>query len=440
MKKILLFLLVTGAGLHADDESKQTEVWTPVPPVVTPGLNQAPPSDAIVLFDGSNLDAWTNDKGGPAGWTVENGVLTIKPGSGSITTKQAFADCQLHLEWRAPAVVSGEGQARGNSGVFLQGRYEVQILDSFNNPTYANGQAGAIYKQHIPQVNASRAPGEWQTYDITYTAPRFNNDGSVKTPAFATVLHNGVLIQDHVEIHGATTHKGQPKYAKHPFQQPLVLQEHHNPVSFRNIWIRQLGAQKLLNGADTHGWYTFLEKLGKNNDPEGNFKIENGLLHIEGKNFGYLATEQSYANYYLKVVFRWGRHQYAPRATGKRDSGILYHFGPDVPDNIWPKSLECQVQEGDCGDYWCVGGASIGSPNRSAIEWNMKRIFRTADFENPTGEWNTMEIICNGNQSEHYVNGHLVNSGTNATVTAGKILLQSEGAEIYFKSVELIPY
>jgi hypothetical protein len=435
----LLFLLVTCISLRAEIDSKLTEVWTPVPPVVTPGLSQAAPSDAIVLFDGTNLDAWTSDKGGPAGWTVENGVLTVKAGTGMIMTKQEFADCQLHLEWRTPAVVAGEGQGRGNSGVFLQSRYEIQVLDSYNNVTYSNGQAGSIYKQHIPQVNASRPPGEWQTYDIIYRAPRFNNDGSVKSPAFATVLHNGVLIQDHVELKGPMVFRGPPAYVKHPFRQPLSLQDHKNPVSYRNIWIRELGVQQLLNGKDLTGWYSYLEKLGKNKDPEGNFKIVDGALHIEGKNFGYVATEQSYANYYLKAVFKWGQHQHAPRATGKRDSGILYHFAATEEDKVWPKSIECQVQEEDCGDFWCVG-TMVETTNEWKTEWGMKHITRTAYFERPNSEWNTIEIICNGDQVEHYVNGHLVNSGTKASVTSGKILLQSEGAEIYYRSVELIPY
>lgn len=438
MKKFFLLLLTT-ASFCAEINPKLTEVWTPVPPVVTPGLNQAAPSDAIVLFDGINLDAWTSDKGGEAGWTVENGILTVKPGTGMIRTKQEFADCQLHIEWRTPAVVSGEGQGRGNSGVFLQNRYEIQVLDSYNNVTYSNGQAGSIYKQHIPQVNASRPPGEWQSYDIIYRAPRFNNDGSVKSPAFATVLHNGVLIQDHVELKGPMVFRGPPAYVKHPFRQPLGLQDHKNPVSYRNIWIRELGVHHLLNGKDLTGWYSYLEKLGRNNDPEGNFKIQDGALHIEGKTFGYVATEQSFANYYLKAVFKWGRHQHAPRATGKRDSGILYHFAPTEEDKVWPKSIECQVQEEDCGDFWCVG-TMVETTNSWKNEWGMKHITRTANFENPADEWNTIEIICNGDQIEHYVNGHLVNSGTKASVTSGKILLQSEGAEIYYRSVELIPY
>ncbi len=445
MKKIcvlfslLALLSVLSSMVCAQDDPKETEVWSPVPPVVKPGIDQAPPSDAIVLFDGKSLDGWVAEKGGPAQWDVRDGEMTVKPHAGNIATTRAFADCQLHIEWRTPAVVSGEGQGRGNSGVFLQGRYEVQVMDSYNNPTYVNGQAASIYKQYAPLANASRGPGEWQSYDVIYTAPRFNNDGSVRTPAYVTVLHNGVLVQNHVEIKGSTTYIGRPKYEKHPFKQPLVLQEHGNPVSFRNIWIRELGARQLLNEIDTRGWYTFIDKVGKNQDPERIFRVENGMLHIEGKQFGYLATEESFGNYYLRVVFKWGEKRYPPRENAKRDSGVLYHFAASEPDMVWPRSIEFQVQEGDCGDYWCVG-TNIDSPNVSKTEWGMKHILRSADFENPRGEWNTLELVCNGNQSEHYVNGHLVNSGTNASVSAGRILLQSEGAEVIYKSVEMIPY
>jgi len=440
--RLSLFALLASATALISAETGDpaaTEIWSPVPAVVTPGTATTAPSDAIVLFDGTSLDAWTSDKGAPAGWTVEDGVLTIKPGSGSIVTKQAFADCQLHLEWRSPAAVTGEGQNRGNSGVYLQNRYEVQILDSYNNPTYVNGQAASVYKQHIPQINASRAPGEWQTYDIVFSAPRFNNDGTVRTPAYVTVLHNGVLVQNHVEIKGTSSWIGQPKYEKHAFKQPLSLQDHGSPVSFRNIWIRELHTRQLLNGRDLTGWYSFLEKSGKNSDPEGNFKVEDGLLHIAGKHFGYVATEESFSNYYLKAVFKWGEHRYAPRETARRDSGILYHFGAAETDVVWPKSIECQVQEEDCGDFWCVG-TMVESPNPWKTEWGMKHITRTTNFENPHGKWNVIEIVCNGDQIEHYVNGHLVNSATKASVSSGKILLQSEGAEVFYKSVEIIPY
>ena len=194
----------------------------------------------------------------------------------------------------------------------------------------------------------------------------------------------------------------------------------------------------LFNGHDLQGWYSFLEKYGRDQDPNGNFKVENGVLHIEGRDFGYVATNASYANYRLKVEFKWGVHQYAPRATGKRDSGVLYHFAEGEPDKVWPKSIECQVQEGDCGDIWCVG-TDVTSPNKSAQEWGMKRVFRTQDFEHPHGEWNTIEIVAHDDTIEHYVNGHLVNRATRTSVRRGKILLQSEGAEVFYRKVELTP-
>jgi hypothetical protein len=419
-------------------DPKQTEVYADVP-VIKPGTNNQAPSDAIVLFDGKGLDEWTSDKGHAAAWEVKNGIMTVVKGSGSIFTKRTFADCQLHVEWRSPEKVEGDGQGRGNSGVYLQGRYEVQVLDSYNNPTYSNGQAGSIYKQYIPMVNASLMPGEWQTYDIIYTAPRFNVDSSLKAPAYITVFHNGVVIQNHVEIKGSTTYIGQPKYQKHLFKCPLMLQEHGCAVSYRNIWVRELNVNKLFNHNDTKGWYTFLDSLGKNNDPEKNFTIENNVLHIMGKNFGYLCTEKSFSNYHLKVVFKWGTKQFAPREKGKRDSGILYYFDENEKDMVWPKSIECQVQEEDCGDFWCVG-TGVESANKFETAWGMKHIFRSQNFENTRGEWNTIEIIANGNQVEHYVNGHLVNSGWNTSVSKGKILLQSEGAEVFYKDVELMPY
>jgi hypothetical protein len=166
--------------------------------------------------------------------------VTVVKSAGNVRTKRAFGDCQLHIEWRSPAKVEGEGQNRGNSGVFLQGRYEVQVLDSYNNRTYSNGQAASIYKQHIPLVNASRKPGEWQSYDIFFRAPRFADDGTVVTPGYMTVVHNGVLVHDHVELKGTTVNAGPQSYTKHNPREPLVLQDHGHPVSFRNIWIREL--------------------------------------------------------------------------------------------------------------------------------------------------------------------------------------------------------
>ena len=237
----------------AGDDSKATEQWEPVPPIITPGTtDSAPPSDAIVLFDGHNLDQWqsTNDHT-PAHWKVADGVITVDKTAGNIETKQSFRNYQLHLEWRIPKNITGEGQHRGNSGVFLASTgpgdtgYEVQILDSYNNKTYVNGQAAAVYKQSAPLVNSMRAPGGWQTFDIIWTAPVFSADGKTTSPAYVTVLQNGVLVQNHFRLTGETTNSGTLPFK--PYQEaPIKLQAHGDPsppISFRNIWVRKLPAQ-----------------------------------------------------------------------------------------------------------------------------------------------------------------------------------------------------
>ncbi|MEY2466517.1 MAG: hypothetical protein QOD03_1038 [Verrucomicrobiota bacterium] len=236
---LLACALLAFAGCKTVTVADQTEIPPPKnePRVVNPG---PPPSDAIVLFDGKDLSQWQSEKDGSAAkWTVQDGVITVNK-TGSIVTKQAFGDCQLHIEWATPEVVEGTGQGRGNSGVILQGRYEIQVLDSYNNPTYFHGQAGAVYKQHAPLVNVSRKPGEWQSYDIIFHAPRFDDKGNVTRRGTVTVLHNGVLVQDNAEILGATSHVGYPKYAAHSLKEPLQLQDHGNPIRYRNIWIREL--------------------------------------------------------------------------------------------------------------------------------------------------------------------------------------------------------
>ncbi len=226
--------------LTDDDDPVRTEVWEPEPPIVDPGVADGVPSDAIVLFDGTDLSAWTETDGNPAAWRVEDDAVTVVAGAGDIITRQGFGDVQLHIEWRTPAEVVGEGQGRGNSGVYLMRRYEVQVLDSYDNRTYSNGQAASLYKQHIPLVNASRGPGEWQVYDIVFRAPRFAADGTVKTPAVVTVFHNGVLVQDHVVLRGPTVYIGDPAYEAHSEREPIQLQNHGNPVGYRNIWVREL--------------------------------------------------------------------------------------------------------------------------------------------------------------------------------------------------------
>lgn len=219
-------------------QAEKTEVWEPVPAVVS-ALPGKVPSDAIVLIDSKNLDQWEALDGGPAAWTVDNGKVTVAPGKGDIKTKQSFCDIQLHFEWQVPQPAADmQGQQRNNSGIFFQQRYEIQVLDSYDNATYPNGQAGSVYKQTIPLVNAMRPPQTWQVYDIIYKAPRFDGE-TLSSPGYVTVLHNGVLVQNHTEIQGTTEWIGAPKYAAHGCA-PLQLQDHGNLVSFRNMWVREL--------------------------------------------------------------------------------------------------------------------------------------------------------------------------------------------------------
>lgn len=254
MKRYFLFALAMGAGIitaSAQAKHEDTEFYTPVPPVVTPGTtNTAAPSDAIILFDGKNLDQWVNtDTKAPAKWIVENGTMKVSKGAGNIETKQSFTNYQLHIEWKIPESITGEGQARGNSGVFLasigkgDAGYELQVLDNYNNKTYTNGQAGSIYKQSVPLANANKKPGEWQTYDVIWTAPVFNADGSLKSAARVTVLFNGVLVQNNFELKGPTLYIGQPAYTQAHGASPIKLQAHGDksePISFRNIWVREI--------------------------------------------------------------------------------------------------------------------------------------------------------------------------------------------------------
>ncbi|MEO8765624.1 MAG: DUF1080 domain-containing protein, partial [Ginsengibacter sp.] len=261
MKKRLLIIPVLALSVtltaHAQQKKmkhEDTELYTPVPPVVTPGKSYGvPPSDAIILFDGKNLDQWvlvgdTSKPPGwsePADWIVKKGIMTVKKSSGNIQTRQLFTDYQLHMEWRIPKGIEGEGQSRGNSGLFLASTgkgddgYEMQILDNYNNSTYTNGQAGSIYKQNAPLVNPNLPPGVWQSYDVIWTAPRFNDDGTLKTPARVTAFFNGVLTQNNFELKGGTVYIGIPSYKKHgPL--PIKIQAHGDkskPISFRNIWV-----------------------------------------------------------------------------------------------------------------------------------------------------------------------------------------------------------
>jgi hypothetical protein len=254
MKHRMLFSRIALAGLLAvvatlvgslallAAEWKSGKVW-PEPLLVDPGTNGSPPSDAIVLFDGTDMSAWK----GADQWEVKDGAVTVKGISSTnlhyAETKQSFGDCQLHVEWAEPEEVKGSGQGRGNSGVYLMSRYEVQILDSYKNPTYYDGQCAAIYKQNPPLVNVCRKPGEWQTYDIIFEAPWFDEHGKLTKPGYVTVLQNGVLVQNHFKLEGGTFWDQPPHFTAHPAKAPLQLQDHGNPVKFRNIWIRELVPQ-----------------------------------------------------------------------------------------------------------------------------------------------------------------------------------------------------
>ena len=233
----LLFLAwsfcVVGLTVSASADEYLNGIEWKEPPVIGPGEAGGPPSDAVVLFNGKDLSAWD----GVANWKVENGAMIS--GKGDATTKESFGDCQLHIEWSAPTPATGSGQGRGNSGLFLMNTYELQVLDSFENKTYFDGQAGAIYKQTPPQVNATKAPGTWNVYDVIWTAPRFGDDGALKSPAYITALHNGVLILNHFELKGDNPYHRPPQYKKHAERLPIRLQDHGNPVRFRNIWIRE---------------------------------------------------------------------------------------------------------------------------------------------------------------------------------------------------------
>jgi hypothetical protein len=234
----IALLTFTLASTAQSQEYKSGRVW-PEPKLVDPGPPGGVPADAIVLFDGKDMSAWK----GADDWPIKDGAVTVKRGPksnlGYAETKQAFGDCQLHIEFCEPEVVRGSGQGRGNSGVFLMGKYELQVLDSYNNPTYYDGQCGAMYKQHPPLVNVSRKPGEWQTYDVVWEAPKFE-EGKVVKPAFITVLQNGVVVQAHQPLEGSTMYDHPPHYEPHAAKEPLRLQDHGNPVQFRNIWIREL--------------------------------------------------------------------------------------------------------------------------------------------------------------------------------------------------------
>ncbi|MDT8401671.1 MAG: DUF1080 domain-containing protein [Bacteroidales bacterium] len=247
----LTFFLVAANAQQQNNQEQQarqrqqqwkpesTEWYYPVPPRVEPGEENMPPSDAIILFDGTDLSSWQSRNGEPAKWTIQGDALVVEPGTGTIITKEYFGDCQLHIEFKSPDPENYDGQNRGNSGIFLQSRYEIQVLDGDNNPTYVNGMVGSVYKQNAPSVNAYTKNGEWQVYDIYWRAPRFGSNDEVESPAIVTVVLNGIVVQNNYVLKGNTPYTGLPKYTAHG-RMPLSLQDHGTKVAYRNIWIRNL--------------------------------------------------------------------------------------------------------------------------------------------------------------------------------------------------------
>lgn len=311
--------------------------WSrPRPPVVDPGTASTAerpgkaPSDAVVLFDGTRVDAWVGMDGSPPKWVVKDGALECVRGSGYLRTLQAFGDCQLHVEWAAPLPAEGTSQGRGNSGVFLMGQYEVQVLDSYDNVTYADGQAAAAYGQYPPLVNASRPPGQWQTYDILFTRPRFNDRGEVISPARLTVLHNGVLVQHQVELVGPTGWLERAPYRKHPDKLPLSLQDHGNPVRYRNIWIRELGADR--------GRPEFVYDVAALDRWLGHYRVDAGLtiaitrpgdllqatISYPGKSMSFPLHAESRTLFYMRSFD--GQISFRTNATGAAE-GLVFRIG-----------------------------------------------------------------------------------------------------------------
>ncbi len=249
MDRIIVRLLCSAVLMAGSADAQPSREWPihspgrPHPAVVDPGPGALPvpaPKDAIVLFDGTDLSKWRHFNGSAAAWIVRDGYFEVRPGSGNLLTRDSFGDTQLHVEWAAPDPAKGTGQDRGNSGVYLMNKYEVQVLDSYGNATYPDGQAGSLYGQFPPLVNASRPPGAWQSFDIVFHRPRFDSSGVLLRPATITVLHNGVLVQDHVTLSGPTAHYARPPYEAHADKLPILLQDHSHPVRFRNIWLREL--------------------------------------------------------------------------------------------------------------------------------------------------------------------------------------------------------
>ncbi|MFY0601253.1 MAG: DUF1080 domain-containing protein [Cyclobacteriaceae bacterium] len=429
----------------------------PNPERVIPGeaVFSSPPSDAIVLFDGDNLEAWEGE-------FILSGNGTMVAAKGGLKTRQSFGDIQLHLEWRMNDTLKVKGQSGGNSGVYLMGRYEVQILESFVNKTYADGQAGAMYGQYPPIVNAATPQGNWNSYDIIFKAPIYKG-GKVIEKATVTVLHNGVAVQVNQEYEGPSTYKKITSYPEnHPLKAPISLQYHNDPVEFRNIWVRELKVTEEEAGANS-GWINPFPKGGLGVDYEvsmeddkfdqehfevGENTIET-LYKWEGEEapFALITTTKHYSSYNLELEYKWGDRKFAPRHEAKRDAGILFHIYKEPV--VWPSSVECQIQEEDTGDLWVIKGPKLNVKNQDGserfVDSAVKEYERSIRYDNfEINGWNHVRVEVRGDKSARFfVNGHLVNEvfdmkdENGDPLSKGRVALQAEGAELIYRNIRL---
>lgn len=454
--RLLCVVIMTAPALAQPWEVH--DLTRPLPPRVEGAscVTTPAPSDAIVLFDGTSLDAWrTGD--GDAAWPIEAGEAVV--GGGSITTRESFGDVQLHVEWMAPESEAGdEGQARGNSGIFFMERYEVQVLESVGSTTYADGMAASLYGQHPPLVNPGLGIGRWQSYDIIFRAPRFDGDELVR-PATVTVLHNGVLVQDNTPLQGPTRHKQRTSYSAHAPTGSISIQDHGDPMRFRNIWVRPLGdVEVAMDGWETlfpaGGLGSAFEIVSRTNQADAARMVEivGDEIRIlydwpDGEApYGYLLSKADYSSYDLEFEYRWGERRFAPRADRPMDSGLLLHVRD--ASEVWPRCIEYQVMEGDTGTCYKIGRseATVVRDGRPVEGDRAGRAPRWSEHE--VDGWNACRIEVRGDRASFYLNGVLVNDlidfttggeGGGEVLDSGRIGVQIEAAEVTFRGMRIRP-
>ncbi|AUP78534.1 3-keto-disaccharide hydrolase [Flavivirga eckloniae] len=437
--------------IHDDNRTRPLHV------IPSGGNYMAPPSDAIILFDGTNTDAWEGN------FTIIDSTH-MAAAEGGLKSKQAFGDMQLHVEWRINDALKVNGQMGGNSGIFLMGLYEVQVLENFLNETYADGQAGAVYGQFPPLVNASAPQGNWNSYDIFFKAPIYKN-GKVVKKAAVTVLFNGVIVQFNQEFEGPTKYKKVTSYPEnHPKKAPLSLQYHGDPVEYRNIWVRDIAVTEEDTSKKKLEWINLFEEgkegidyvtTSRDKDPNAqqHFKVVDNRIEVlydwvgEEAPFALISTKKTFSSFNMELEYKWGERKFAPRKEVKRDAGILFHVHNEVV--VWPSSIECQIQEEDTGDLWVIKGPKVTvvekNGNHKVIDTKVEnyKSHRRYDLFEVEG-WNHVRVEVRGSESARfYVNGHLVNEVLNMTDREGKklkegfISLQAEGAEIIYRNIRL---